>query len=314
MRIALAALLLCAASAAFCKTDLDREKEAIAAIDACVPLLDAALDVGYDRIAARCPRLARSIEQTDWAEWLPRGWNEARNDLSAGSLIELRTLIAREVALPASGAPHPRVAQLKRVLADLGPSAQERSSLWTRFRGWLRSVVERNREEEERSWLDKMIQRNGRSQTVMELLTYGSMALITILAGIIVFNELRAAGLIRRRIRAGGDDAALRALLHKRLAWSDVERAPAADKPRVLLELVIARLTDVRRLPPAGALTVRELTRSASLDDSADRQRLLAVASVAERARYSDEALMPEAVGEAVEAGRELLESLARPA
>ena len=314
MRIALSFLLLCAAPAAFSQTDPNREKEAIAAIDACIPQLDMALDVGYDRIAARCPRLARSIERADWAQWLPRGWNEARNDLSAGSLVELRTLIARERAAPARGAPHPRVAQLDKILADLGPAAQRHSSLWSRFRDWLRSVVERNREEEERSWLDKMIQRNGRSQTFVELLTYGSIALIVILAGIIVVNELRAAGIIRRRARAAGDDAALHGVLRKRLAWADVERAAAPDKPRVLLELVIARLTDMRRLPPAGALTVRELTRSATLDDSADRQRLLAVANIAERARYSDEPLQPEAVGEAVEAGRALLERLARPA
>ncbi len=314
MRIGLAFLLLCAAPAAFSQAGLNRENEAIAAIDACIPQLDAALDVGYERIAARCPRLARSIERSDWAQWLPRGWNEARNDLSAGSLVELRTLIARERAAPARGAPHPRVAQLNKILTDLGPTAQQRSSLWSRFRDWLRSVVERNREEEERSWLDEMIQRNGRSQTFVELFTYGSIALIVILAGIIVFNELRAAGLIRRRARAAGDEAAPYGMLRTKLAWSDVERAAAPDKPRVLLELVVARLTDMRRLPPAGALTVRELTRSASLDDSADRQRLLAVANAAERARYSDEPLQAGEVGDVVEAGRELLERLAKPA
>src|SRR3569833_3488934 len=64
--------------------------------DACVARLDPQLDIGYDRIAARCPELMRQLEAGAWAPWLPRGWKESGNDLSAGSLKELRELVTRE--------------------------------------------------------------------------------------------------------------------------------------------------------------------------------------------------------------------------
>jgi len=48
------------------------------------------------------------------------------------------------------------------------------------------------------------------------------------------------------------------------LSWHDVERAAPNERPRVLLELIAARLTAARRLPASGALTVRELTRAPS--------------------------------------------------
>src|SRR5262249_22447661 len=64
--------------------------QAIPNIDACVARLDPQLDIGYDRIAARCPDLMRQLETGAWAPWLPRGWKEPGNDLSVGSLKEFR--------------------------------------------------------------------------------------------------------------------------------------------------------------------------------------------------------------------------------
>jgi len=78
----------------------------------------------------------------------------------------------------------------------------------------------------------------------------------------------------------------------------------------VLLELVIARLTELRRVPPAGALTVRELTHSVELTDAANRNRLREIALAAESVRYSVADLPPEKVNAVIEQGRELLSHL----
>ena len=40
-------------------------------LDACIGRLDQQLDVGYERIAARCPELAPALAQSPWAPWLP---------------------------------------------------------------------------------------------------------------------------------------------------------------------------------------------------------------------------------------------------
>src|SRR5262245_54680610 len=101
--------------------------DASVAISACIPRLDAELDVGFERIAARCPDLARALEQSDFAQWLPQGWKESRNNLSVGSLTELRALVARERATRAA-AHTPRVEHLRGVLATLGNQHAERPS------------------------------------------------------------------------------------------------------------------------------------------------------------------------------------------
>src|SRR5438552_2587354 len=50
-------------------------------LDTCLSRLDPELDIGYDRIAARCPELAKQLDHGAWAPWLPRGWKEPGNDL-----------------------------------------------------------------------------------------------------------------------------------------------------------------------------------------------------------------------------------------
>src|SRR5690242_10604373 len=110
----LAALLILAATGAARGA---AAPDALAVIDACIARLDAQLDVGYERIARRCPDLAPALEQSGWAAWLPQGWKESRNDLSGGSLRELRALVSRELATRAV-ARTPSVARLKEIIAD----------------------------------------------------------------------------------------------------------------------------------------------------------------------------------------------------
>src|SRR6202521_4867745 len=68
-------------------------RDALGAIDACLRALDRNLDVGYQHVAARCPDLAPSLAQSEWAAWLPRDWNRPESQLSADGLTELRTLL-----------------------------------------------------------------------------------------------------------------------------------------------------------------------------------------------------------------------------
>jgi hypothetical protein len=284
--------------------------DALAAIDACTARLDAQLDVGYERIAARCPDLARTLERSGWAAWLPHGWNESRNDLSAGSLLELRAVVERELATrPAARTP--RVERLNEILADLGDTGRQRSGTWARFKKWVRSLFERGGQQSDESWLNRMVSRIGISDAAIELITYVALGIVVALAGFIVFNELRVAGLLGRRRAERGRDAEAGALAARpRPTWSEIERAPLLEQPRLLLELIAAKLTDLERLPPAGGFTVRELTRAADLREESDRKRLAELASTAERARYADGGVEPPAVETAVRHGRELLTRL----
>jgi hypothetical protein len=153
-----------------------------------------------------------------------------------------------------------------------------------------------------------MVSHVGVPQSLRQLIAYAALTVVVLLAAVIVINEVRAAGLlpkrgeVARRRRGARDTPAL--------ALSDIEGAALSDKPRLLLELIVRRLSDRGRLPPSGALTVRELTRAAQLPEPDDRARLSELALVAERVRYSAQDLESATLDESVARGRELLDRL----
>jgi hypothetical protein len=306
-RLVFAALLVFAASAA-CAQSAD--ERAFAAIDACIARLDPIEDIGFEKIAARCPDLAATLERTGWAAWLPQGWKDSRNDLSPGSLAELRTLVQAELRTR-TVARAPRVQRLEEILSGLGSAGTERGGLWARFKQWVRSVFTPS-EEDDSSWLDRMIGRAGLSQTVVELMTYVALGLIVPLAALIIANEIRASGLLRARAkRQRQAEAELQGAARVNVTWQDVESAPLLDKPRLLLDMVASRLVALGHLPPAAALTAREVAQAATLPDDADRARLSQLALAAERARYAPESLASAGIEAALDEGRTLFSRLA---
>jgi hypothetical protein len=281
--------------------------DALPAVDACVGRLDPELDIGYDRIAARCPELVKQLDHGAWAAWLPRGWKEPGNDLSAGSLKEFRELVERESAASDS-ARAPDIRQLKSLLHGLAGTST--AGWWARFKSWLRSILETREEPADDSWFTRMVSHVGVPQSLRQLIAYAALTLVVLLAGIIVINEVRAAGLLPRRGEVSRRRRGVRDTRTSHLAWSDIERAALPDKPRLLLELIARRLSDRGHLPPAGALTVRELTKAAQLPEPGDRARLSELALVAERVRYSARDLESATLDESVARGRELLDRL----
>jgi hypothetical protein len=276
-------------------------------VDSCVSRLDLQLDIGYERISGRCPELMRQLDGGAWAAWLPRGWKEPGNDLSAGGLREFRDLVARESGAGDSSTA-PDVRQLQPILTALAGSRHENG--WSRFKSWLRSVLEQREQPTGESWLSRMVSHVGVSQSVIRLITYAALAAVVLLAGIIVFNEARTAGLIPKRHGAARKRRELAATAASGVTWRDIEQAQPGDRPRLLLELIVRRLSDRGFLPPAGALTVRELTRAARLSDADDRSRLADLALAAERVRYSAMDFQFAGLDEPVARGRELLDRL----
>jgi Domain of unknown function (DUF4129) len=284
--------------------------DALGAIDTCVRKLDPDVDIGYERIAARCPELMRRLDESSWSTWLPRDWKQPGNDLSAGSLQELRVLVARELGTHTT-ARTPRVERLSRVLVDLGETSRGHDGWWTRFKAWLHDVFGQHAQVDDEGWLARMIAHLGVSQTAIELVSYAALTLVVVLAGLIVVNELRSAGILRtKRERPSGQDGADSVTPSDSLSRVDFERAPLRHKPRFLLELIATRLMEQNRLPPSRGLTVRELTRAAALADENDRGRLAELAQAAEHIRFSDREVSPDHIELALARGRELLERL----
>lgn len=279
--------------------------DALAALDDCARQLDAGLDVGYERIAARCPTLTRALEHSPWAAWLPPGWKEPHNQLNAEGLRALHSILAREsTATPGSRVLHPeRVpAVLERVAR---PDGAEQGGWWARLKRWLRELLT-PQPQDERRWWRRLFGDGAIDRSVLRVVAVVAIGLLVIVALMVVTNELRVAGLLRRRrsgtprgtVPGGGPRT------------PDLEAAERSAQPALLLELIATRLATQQRLPPARALTVRELMVRARLRDAAERARLADLAAVSERLRYSGQGVAAAALEAALSGGRELLAAL----
>jgi hypothetical protein len=71
------------------------------------------------------------------------------------------------------------------------------------------------------------------------------------------------------------------------------------------------RLAALQRLPPARALTARELEREARLPEASARARLVELVTVCERVRFSDAPVSAACLAAAGRGGRALLGTLA---
>jgi hypothetical protein len=277
-------------------------------LDACASVLEPDIDVGFERIAARCPELARDLTVSDWAAWLPQDWAAADSYLSAPGLRALHRLVVRERALRGP-AWRPDVAELRPILARLAAPDAAAPGWWARFQNWLRARLAQSEEDSQTSGWGGYIGRLPLSQTLLAAVSYTTLACVVLLAGFIVVNEYRVSGRRRRAPRAPSANAACPGAVAP-LDWEDIERAALPERPRMLLTLIAARLTAVRRLPAAAGLTARELARAAQLEDAADQERLIEVALASERLRFSDEEPETASLSAVLQRGRELLERL----
>jgi hypothetical protein len=285
---------------------------ALQTIDSCLSKLRPEIDVGYERIASRCPQLARRLEDASLSRWLPPDWKRVGNDLSAGGLRELRELLTAMSGDPSPGGHirRPSIAALPAALAELAPANAMHNGWWPRTRQWLRDIFERGAAENDEDWLSKLVGQNGLSQTVIELISYVSLLLVVLLAGLIVANELRVGGVATRwgaRLRRARAAGAPRTVEESILSWDGVQKAPLAQRPGMLLDMIVLRLTSESRLPLARGLTVRELVRAVRLPNERDRERLAGLASTSERVRFSNTPVPSDELAATVENGRQLL-------
>ena len=309
MARAFLALLLLVAGAAQA-----REPDALAMLDDCAARLDPSLDVGYERIGARCPDLAAALEHSPWAAWLPGGWKEPHNHLNAESLRALHDALVRESTDAAAGT---RVLHPERVQAVLERVARPDSapeSWWTRFKRWLREILTPKQQQEDDSWLRRLLGDVSVDRAMLRLVTALAIGLLVVLAVAVVINELRVAGLLKRRTGSSRRRAPPGAPAGGVWTLSELDGADQGAQPALLLQLIAARLVARDLLPPARAFTVRELVKRARLPGAAERGRLAELATVSEKMRYAADGVTPPVLAAALRGGRELLAALESPA
>ena len=305
MTRALLALLLAAAL-----PPCAQARDALEAIDDCVARLDTELDVGYARIAARCPDLTAALAESSFAPWLPADWKRPDNQLSAAGLSELRAQLARESGRRDNRRPAPRTERVAAALATVAHDAAGSIGWWQRLKDWLRRILATHAQTDS-GWLRRWLAGLELSSSTTQLITWTAFALVVMLAAGIVINELRIAGVLRSRgARSQERGAVLSRSSSSATGLEEIERAALEQQPALLLELIAARLAALQRLPPARALTGRELERQARLPEESGRAPLAELVSVCERVRFSGATVSSASLAAAVRGGRGLFTAL----
>jgi hypothetical protein len=297
----------------FLATPGAQAKDALRAIDDCIAHLDGT-DVGYERIATRCPDLSAALLNSPAAAWLPAEWNQHGNELSSRSLAELRALLVRELDTHGARAA-PDIGHVADVLATMTESESAHRSLWARLKAWLHEALMPHQRAADESWVARWTAGLSLSRAARRLIGWSALAAVMGIAVSVILSELRVAGVLAPRAQRIRGSAPLLAQPGF-VSLADIDAAEASARPGLLLELIAARLTAEQRLPAARALTVVELWRRARLDEDS-RMQFAELSGVCERLRFSAMPVSPASLTAAVTNGRSVLatlDSVAAPA
>ena len=100
--------------------------------------------------------------------------------------------------MPARSAPRRARRILDPVLAELGEQGQQGATRWERFKRWLKQKLEDRPDDEEPGWLEKWSRQFSTSEGVAQAITYVGYAMVVLLVLFVIWQELRAAGLLER--------------------------------------------------------------------------------------------------------------------
>ncbi len=273
-------VLLAIAPAAWCQGAGQDERSPIEVIEECSN--SAAEDsIGLTQLEEQCPGLTRALEQAGYLALLSTAM---RDGLSAYDLSDLRQVEDwYERAAPGDV----EVGTLGPILDSLNAQQAEQPPTWfERFKRWLRSKLER-RSDSSDSWLTRWLDDVDIPSAVGRAFLLAAIVLIIGLTIVVIVNELRAAGVFRKRRRtqdpesiagnvavAAGEDPA------------DLDAMPVDRKAQVLLRMLVKTLVQSGRLRTERSLTHRELCARAAFDDAQQRESFRRVAALAERTVY----------------------------
>ena len=265
--------------------------------------------IGLAELEQACPGLEASLVAVGYEAFLS---DSERDALSVYGLDDLVHLGApRESANAAL-----QTESLRSVLEGIEQQTNERPpSWWDRFKNWLQELIRRRADED--SWLDEWLQKVQPSEVVVRTTLYSLVGLVILLAVLIVINELRAAGVLKRRTRDGtrpGSAPASRAQTGEGMSIAELDALPLQKRPAALLRIVVAALVRAGRLRSERSLTYRELVQYARFADEGERTSFQSIASAAERSVYGASAFAEQDVELLVREGRALQARLAERA
>ncbi len=277
------------------------ERSALEIIDRCGESADDET-IGLTALEEECPGVTGALEQSGYLSLLSTAEREQLDGYDLSDLIFVDYWY--DDAAPPQRAVD--VATLTPILDSLRAQTAERPLTWfERFKRWLRSILDRP-EASEDNWFTRWLDNARISDFVANLILYGALAVILGLTIFVIVNELRAAGVFRRRIKAEHDPITGGVAAAAEDAAADFDALSAERKASMLLRMLVATLVQSGRLRTERSLTHRELCTRARFDDPQQRESFRRVASLAERTVYGSAGIPTEEVEPIVAAAREL--------
>lgn len=264
---------------------------------------------GLPALNARCPGLDAALNELTLTDNLTE---DLRGRLNRDGLLDLEAMARRYHDNPTDHGPG--VSALAGILKDMAAEQRHASkSWWDAVKEWLRSWLDGSRDKDSDSWLSQLLKSLKPSELALSVLLYALLSLVVISAVAVVFNELRAAGLLTRGGRTIGRApkvAFVSAEGNAVLSIADLEEAALRDRPAILLKLLVARLLASQRLKTERSLTHRELSRHGEFASSQQRESFAAVATLAEQLLYGSALHVPEQITRVVAEGHALLQQI----
>lgn len=308
MRVLLAILVLLFARAAGSEEadsaagSIDPARESIAS---CVSNATGE-EVGLAELEETCPGIGDALDRAGYADFISE---DESGQLTSYGLQDLLEISERYRTPPADRSPEADVTRLAPILASLEEARRADQELtWTeRFKRWLNNMVRRSQQQED-SWLSRWLRDVDVSEGVVSAIVYAAVALILLIAVAVIVNELRAAGVFRRRERRAAATAAgiERPSSASEVGLADLDRVPPEARPAVLLRVLVNTLLKTGRLQLDKSLTHRELGARARFDALDQRQSFNLVAALSERVLYGNRKIPAEEIDAVMAVGRML--------
>jgi hypothetical protein len=239
-----------------------------------------------DRVASRriaemtldkqCPGLDAALDALGLKPLLSA---EERRRLDGTALRKLAALsLYYAGATPARG---PKLASLAVIADQVNGKKTETRSWWDRFTAWVREWLARP-EASGKSWFDEWLHRVSESTSLLSAILYICMAIVIAAALAVIITEMRAAGLLgRRKLRFESQSQESTGVP----AIAGLTGAGRSGVPQ-LLNLLVARLIQTRRLQFERTLTHRELVARSVFDTLEQRSTFARVSQAAESQVY----------------------------
>jgi hypothetical protein len=272
---------------------------------------DAQDAVGIVLLEERCPGLEEALIETGYAAFL----SETQLDtLTVHALVDLDRL-AQRYRQPPGKAGGLEPAALDAILVSLQQEQPpEKAPGWYgRLKKWLRNML-RQAEDQSDSWLSRWLDDVEMSQRTSDVIFYGAIAIVILLAIAVLVNELRAAGLWRGGRRKQTTLAAQSAEAVRdpyAMTLADLDALPLHEQPSMLLRMVAAQLMKTGRLRSERSLTHRELARAVAFEAEAEQACFGRVAGMAETLRYGQHPVPGPDIESVMRDGRALSARLA---